>query len=227
MNRLTVYDHCETDTWVPRVAADINPVPADIYQPYNTPEGLLVLNASRKEWGGGLVAQDYPLIPGAKFFGMDVEYLIPGAQLRHLGCNEMDLKITLASASGSPIPNQANGSVQQNASQGWRWELDPDGRGWVDSGYHPGPPVVDLVNIMQFRFWSDGKKWSVTGLRQNLGDVFTPGTAFQNLPMIATTWGAGLHPQLQMEVISAPWFLCQMYKRVRITCADTAIPWDY
>jgi hypothetical protein len=229
MNKLTVYDHCEQDTWAGKIAADINPVPADSYQAYNTTAGLVVLNSSSKEMGGGLVApaNDYPVPAGAKYFGFDVEFLVSGADLPYLGRNEIDLKITHVSAGNAPIPNQANGSAQQNASKAWMWQLDPTGTGWVDSGYAPGQPRTDSLNTMQFRFWSDGKHWSVTGLRMNLGTPFVPGAPFQNLPMIATTWGAGLHPQLQMEVLGAPWFLRQTYTRIRISAGDAAIPWEY
>jgi hypothetical protein len=227
MNRLFVYDHCEQDHWAVRIAPDINPVPADAYKPYVTPAGLVVLNDSSREMGGGLVAVDYSLVPG-RYFGMDVEYCVSAADLPHLGRNEMDLKFTLASANGTPIPNQGNGSAQHNASRNWVWQLDPTGAGpWVDSGYAPGPPKPDTINAMQFRYWSDGKRWSVTGLRQNWGDPFTPGAQFQNLPMVSTTWGAGLHPQLQMEVLNAPWFLRQTYSRLRVTVGDAPIPWDY
>lgn len=225
MNKSTVYDDCQKDIWTPKIAPDINPTAADDYKVYNTSTGLVVLNSSQKEMGGGLVSNNYPVPPGTQFFGMDVSYIISSADLPHLGRNEMDLKITLASGSATPIPNQANGSAQQNASKNWMWQLDPTGKTWVDSGYTPGPPKPDVVNLMQFRFWSDGTKWSVTGLCANGGTPFVPGAQFQNLPMITTNWMTGLHPQLQMEVLNAPWFLRQTYTRVKIMSSDTVIPW--
>ena len=226
MNSVILYDDCQRDVWHTRIAQDINPVPADQYLPYVCSDGLWVLNASGIEWGGGLVSNDYPLPPSTQFFGMNVQFLISSYDLPHLGRNEMDLKITLKSGSAKPIPNQANGSTQQNASKDWMWQLDPDGKGWVDSGYAPGPPKPDVLNSMQFRFWSDGNKWSVTGLKMNDDTPFIPGSKFQNLPMITTNWTAGLHPQLQMEVMNAPWFLRQQYKKIQILSSQTEIPWS-
>src|SRR5215831_8332888 len=146
---------------------------------------------------------------------MDITYQVESLDLPHLGRNEMDLKITVIDGSGGALPNQANGSAQQNASENWMWQLDPTGTAWVDTGFNPGPPRTDILNQMGFRYFTDGTKWSVTGMNFN-GTTFTPGNQFQNLTMITTNWATGLHPQLQMEVMSAPWHLRQTYTKIRI-----------
>jgi hypothetical protein len=225
MGFLTIY-RAELDTFSSKISSDVNASFSDSYKSYTTPQGIVVLNDASKEFGGGLVSNNYAVPAGAKFFGMDITYNISADDLVHLARNEMDLKITLTSGSATPIPNQANGSAQQNFSEGGMWQLDPTGKTWVDSGYNPGLPTPG-VNRMQFRFWTDGTKWSVTGLRANGGTPFTPDPAkFANIPMITTNWGPGLHPQLQTEVFKAPWFLRQMYSQVWILASDIQIPWN-
>lgn len=226
MSTITIYDNCQAGAWTSRIAPDVNPVPADQYLSYVTASGLVVLNASSQENGGGLVSSNFTVPANTKYFGMDITYLISSADFPHLSRNEMDLKITVVSGSTTPLPNQANGSAQQNASRNWMWQLDPTGTGWVDSGYDPGPPKIDVQNLMQFRFWTDGTHWSVTGLSANGDTPFVPGSQFQNIGMIITNWGTGLHPQLQMECQATPWFLRQTYTRVRIMASDAPLPWN-
>lgn len=219
MSTLTIHKG-ESDLWTPNTSASVNPVPADQYLPYTTSSGLLVVNASSKEMGGGLVSQDYPLPPGAEYFGLDVAFQISARDLPHLGRQEMDLKVTFAGGL------QANFSNQANYSEAGMWQCDPTGNAWLDSGYNPGPPKADVLNTMQFRFWSDGVHWSVLGMSMNGDAPFIPGTAFQAILIIKTTWTAGLHPQLQMEVMGAPWSLPQLYSRVWILASTAPIPWN-
>ena len=225
MSTLTIYK-AETDIWNSKIAGDVNSTLSDQYLSYTTPSGIIIINESVKEFGGGLISQNYPVPANAKFFGLDVTYYISADDLPHLARNEMDLKITLVSGSATPLPNQANGSAQQNFSKGGMWQLDPTGKTWVDSGYNPGVPIPG-VNRMQFRFWTDGVKWSVTGLRANGGTPYTPDPAtFANIPMLTTNWGPGLHPQLQTEIQQAPWPLRQQYSKVWVLASDAQIPWD-
>ena len=219
MAPITVYD-ATADTWQPKIAPDINPVPSDSYECYNTPSGLVAVNAASKENAGGLVSISYPLPSGAQFFGLDVDWNETAEDLPRKARNEMDLKVTLFSGASAAIPNQANGSLQWNATRK-TWQLDPNGTGWVDSGYTE-PPVVGK-NSMALRLWSDGKHWSVTGLQLNGGPAFVPGAAFQNLPMITTNWSAGLHPQLQTEAQGTPWFLRSIYTCVLVMASATPI----
>jgi hypothetical protein len=223
---ITLY-RAEQDVFTSKISSSVNNVFSDQYLTYTGPSGIQIVNASSKEYGGGLVSNNYPVPPNTKYFGMDVAYYISPEDLSHLARNEMDLKITLVSGSATPLPNQANGSAQQNWSEGGMWDLDPTGSKWVPSGYNPGLPSAG-INTMQFRFMADlaAGKWSVTGLRANSGIPFIPDpTKFANLPLITTNWGPGLHPQLQTEGWNAPFFLRQTYSKVWITASAVPIPW--
>ena len=216
-----LYDDCQTDTWISNAGPSINPVDSDSYKPYNTPGGLWVVNTANKEMGGALVSRSYAYVPGMTHFGMDITYFVSSLDMPHLARNEMDLKITVKPGTSA---NQANGSVQQNASRNWMWQLDPTGQTWVDSGFEAGPPIPDQLNTVKFRFWSDGTRWSVLGINFN-GREFIPGSKFQYLPMITTNWSPGLHPQLQTEVQNAPWSLRQRYSKIRLWQSKHPIPW--
>jgi len=221
---LILYDDCQKDQWHSNYGPSINSVEPDNYLSYNTAEGLYIINAASKEMAGGLISNDYPFPQNCTYFGMDIMYKISEYDFPHLARNEMDLKITVKSGASGAIKNQANGSAQQNFSKNGMWQFDPTGTGWVDTGFDPGLPSMYSENIMQFRYFTDGETWSVTGLNFN-GETFTPGKTFQNLPMISTNWGAGLHPQLQTEVQGAPWFLRQNYTKIRILASANPISW--
>lgn len=216
--------------WSSRIAPDVNKVPSRNYLFSARPSGLVAVNDSVQEMGGGLVSNNVALPSdfSPTYFGLDVEFTLDPVDLPHLARNEMDLKITTVGAPAPPatIANQANGSAQLNASEGWMWDLDPTGTGWVPSGYAPGAPTPGVANTMQLRYWCNGKAWSVTGMCMNGGEPFTPGAQFQSLPMIETDWTAGLHPQLQTEAQGCPWFLRQEYSKVRVLAADFPIPYD-
>lgn len=227
MTTLIIYK-AETDTFVSKISSSVNGVFPDQYLTYTTANGIEILNASSKEFGGGLVSNNYPVPANTKYFGFDVTYNVAADDLVHLARNEMDLKITLVSGAATPLPNQANGSAQQNWSENGMWDLDPTGSTWVPSGYNPGLPQPG-TNRMQFRYSADlaAGKWSVLGLRANSGAPFVPDpTKFANLPLITTNWGPGLHPQLQTEGWKAPYFLHESYSQVWISASDAPIPWE-
>lgn len=214
MSFLTIYKG-EQDPWTGHTGPSINSVPSVAFKAYNTASGLLVLNDADQEMAGGLVSRDYPIPAGAKYFGHDAIVTISKMDFAHMARFEFDNKITFL------------GGAQANVSAQWKdgmWQLDPDGNGWVDSGFQAGM-IADGPNQIQFRAFSDGTKWIVTGIRMN-GDAFTPGSDFQNLLMIQTTWAECLHPQLQTEVQGAPWFLRVLYQSVWVMASDEAIPWE-
>ena len=210
----TVFDQTKA-IWTSHIAPDINPVPSDAYPCFNTSSGLVTLNQASKEMAGGLVScGDCPIIVGSQYFGLDVDWIETAEDMPHKSRNEMDLKITLAGG------RQANGSLQWNATKKM-WQLDPTGSAWVDSGY-TSSPVIGL-NTMRSRFWTDGSKWSVLSLQLNGDAPFVPGLQFKGIPMINTTWGQGLHPQLQTEAQNVPWFLRTTYTRVWVLSSASAI----
>jgi hypothetical protein len=218
---ITLYDATGYQ-WTPRIAEDVNPVLAKQYLVYNIASGLLVLNDADQENAGGLVSADCPLPPSTIYFGLDVAWTATADDLPHTARNEMDLKITTADGSAKALPNQANGSCQWNATTK-TWELDPTGTGWVDSGFAQAPVVG--ANLFQSRFWTDGEKWTVTGLRLNGGEVFVAGEEFQDVGMVTSNWTVGLHPQLQLEAQDVPFFLRCLYSRVWVMAGSAALPW--
>lgn len=223
MNPIFVYDVTSAQ-WTANTSASVNPVPSDQYLWQHASDGSLVaLSVNTKEMAGGLISTDVSPIPaGAQNFGLDVDWLETAEDFPHKSRNEMDLKVTLVSGSAKPLPNQANGSLQWNATKGM-WQLDPSGSTWADTGFTEAPVLGK--NRMQSRFWSDGTKWSCTSLRVN-GVAFVPGAQFQNQPMITTNWGAGLHPQLQTECQNVPWFLRTQYTRVLVSACVSVIGWN-
>lgn len=197
--------------WASHIAPDINPVPSDQYLFALTSAGLQVVNVASKENAGGLVSCNCTADPGPHF-GLDVDWIQSAEDLPHESRNEMDLKITFSGG------KQADGSCQWNADRK-QWQLDPTGKGWVDTGF-TSAPVVGL-NRFSSRFWSDGVHWSCLRLSLN-GVSFTPVSMFQNLNMIPTNWQEGLHPQLQMECSNVPWFLRTTYQRVWVMASTTS-----
>ena len=210
------------DTWKSNIGPTINKIPADAFTAAIDPisGGLAVVNQSSQEMGGGLVSDNIPVPAGAKFFGLDVVFDLSADDRPHYARGENDLKVTFAGGA------QANYSTQWNDDK-QMWQLDPTGKTWVDSGYTK-PPVVGR-NVYQVRGSFDGKTWAVTGLRLNGGDVFVPDPKiFANLPAIDSGWGSGLHPQLQTELRKAPWFLREIYEKVRLLTGDTSpVPFDF
>lgn len=211
MNPISVYDVTGA-TWKPNTSASVNPVPADQYLSSSAPDGSLVaLSVNTKEMAGGLISTDCPFIAGP-YFGLDVEWIETIEDLVHKPRNEMDLKITFGGG------KQANGSCEWHATKK-AWQLDPTGSSWVDTTFTAAPVIG--FNRFSSRFWSDGTKWSCTKLSLN-GVSFTPGSQFQNVPMISTNWSSGLHPQLQMECSGVPWFLRTIYQRVWVMASTTS-----
>lgn len=206
--------------WKVNTGASINSIASDAYVSFVDTQGRLnVINQASKEMAGGLISTDLTLPPGTRYFALDVVFDLSGDDLAHYARGENDLKVTF------PGGAQANGSCQWNASTG-QWQLDPTGTAWVNSGYSQ-PPVVGR-NELQLRLFFDGLHWTVTGLRVNQDpNPFTPGVTFQNLPSIATNWTTGLHPQLQTEVTGVPWYLREIYERVRVMSSVQPIPWVF
>lgn len=215
---ITIFDTVG-DAWKSNIGPSINSVPSDAFfaQVDSATGNLAVINQASKEMAGGLISENLPVPAGAKYFGFDVILDISAEDRPHLARCENDLKVTFTGGA------QANGSCQWNDDK-QMWQLDPSGSTWVDTGYKN--PLIAGRNKLQIRLAFDGAKWSVTGLRVNDDpNPFVPGTAFQNLPAIASGWGAGLHPQLQTEVRKAPWYLREIYERVRVIASDSPIPW--
>lgn len=205
-------------TWKANTSSSVNPVPADAFVSLVDSSGRLnVINQASKELAGGLVSTDIALPAGATYFGLDVVFDLSADDLAHYARGENDLKVTYAGGA------QANGSCEWNASTG-QWQLDPTGAGWVNTGFTQAP--IAGRNELQLRIAYVAGKWSVTGIRVN-GTAFTPGAQFQNLAPIATNWAAGLHPQLQTEVQQVPWYLREIYERVRVLSSSAPIPWTF
>jgi len=216
----TIYE-AAGDTWKSNIGPSINSIPSDAFFAQQDPASgnLVVLNQASKEMAGGLVSENLPVPVGTKYFGLDVIIDISAEDRPHLARCENDLKVTFSGGA------QANFSTQWNDDK-QMWQLDPSGSTWVDSGYKV--PMIAGRNKWQVRGSFDGAKWSVMGLRFNDDpNPFTPGSAFQNLPALSSGWGSGLHPQLQTEVRKAPWFLREIYERVRVIAADSPIPWTF
>jgi hypothetical protein len=225
----TIVDFVKSTSWKSNTGSSVNSIGSDAFVafPDSVSGNLTVINQASKEMGGGLVSDQAP-IPGdfnAKYFEAVYQFTISADDMPHLARHETDLKITLKSApSGGTSANQANGSCQWNADK-LLWQLDPTGKTWVDTGYKT-PPIVGL-NTLKIQFWSDGTKWSVTGISLNGEKPYVPdpGT-FANIPMVTTNWGAGLHPQLQTEVRGAPWYFREQYLHVIVIASDSPIPWN-
>lgn len=227
MATYSIYDRTR-DAWGGHVEKDINSVESANYLALVDDAGELVaVNEALEKFAGGLIspAVDTEILPAHRYFGLDVRFEMSAEDLADMARGEFDEKITWTSGSSTPLPNQANISTQINASEGYMVQLDPTGSAWVDSGF-TAKPLADAPNLYQVRSWTDGTKWSVTGLRFNGGTPFTPGAQFQGLPMITTNWGKGRHPQLQTEAFSAPSFLRVKYLSVRLLAADVELPWD-
>lgn len=227
MPTYSIYDRT-TDAWGSHVEPDINSVASANYLEVVDQAGeLITVNEALKKMAGGLIspATDSPILPTDRYFGFDVRFGLAAEDLADAARLEFDSKITMVSGSSKPLPNQANGSTQINASENYMVQLDPDGKGWVDSGF-VAKPLADVPNLYQVRMFCDGTKWSVLGLRFNSA-AFTPGSQFQNLPMITTNWGKGQHLQLQTEALSAPSFLRTEYLSVRALASDAPLPWDF
>jgi len=220
MSVITIYETLG-DTWKSNIGSSINSVPSDSFVgTIDSATGhLVVTNEASKEFAGGLISENLPVPANTKYFGLDVVFDLSADDFPHFARGENDLKVTFSGGA------QANGSTQWNDDKKM-WQLDPSGQTWVDSGYNK-PPVVGR-NKWQVRIFFDGTKWSITGLRFNDDPTpFVPGTQFQNIPAIATNWGAGLHPQLQTEARKAPWYLREVYERVRVIASDSPIPWSF
>ena len=69
VSNATLYDQCHLDTWTTKIAPDINPVPADESEDlhcrwrHNRKATCPSLNVSTKEFGGGLISNNYLLVP--------------------------------------------------------------------------------------------------------------------------------------------------------------------
>jgi hypothetical protein len=220
MSVTTIYETVG-DAWKTNIGPSINSIPSDAFVAFQDQAGNLdVINQASKEMAGGLVSDNVPVPAGAKYFGFDVVLDITAEDLPHLARCENDMKITFVGGL------QANGSCQWNADRKI-WQLGAnDGSGWVDTGY--ANPLVVGRNKLQLRLAFDGKVWSFTGIRVNDdGNGFVPDQAkFGNLPANQSGWGPGLHPQLQTEVKKAPWFLREVYEKVRVLASDAPIGWD-
>jgi len=218
MSVITIYE-TTGDTWKSNIGPTINSIPSDAFfaQQDSASGNLVVVNQASKEMAGGLVSENLPVPANTKYFGMDIVLDLSPDDFPHLARCENDLKVTFSDGS------QANFSTQWNDKG--MWQLDPTGKTWVDSGYKA--PLVVGRNVYQFRGSFDGKTWNVTGLRLNGDTAFVPGSQFQNLPAIASGWGAGLHPQLQTEAKKAPWYLREVYEHVRVIASDGPIPFEF
>ncbi|HEX5426515.1 MAG TPA: hypothetical protein VFW94_23410 [Candidatus Acidoferrales bacterium] len=221
MSTLHIYDRTR-DAWGAHIAPDINKVESADYQAVTDSSGnLWSINEALQEMAGGLISPvgDSEILPTDRYFGFDCKFLIPAVDLTHSARLEFDDKVTFSGGA------QANYSTQINQSKSGMIQLDPTGTGWADSGFavtiNPNAP-----NLYQVRGAFDGKVWSVLGLRFN-GQEFTPGSAFQNLSAIQTTWGQGMHGQLQTEAQDTPWILRVEYPCFRLLSGDGPIPWSF
>lgn len=233
--RTITYDKLQNGAWTPRNDTSVNPVPLD-----SMPVPALVSSGPRtgslsftgtysKEQAGGLLSQDLPiLLSTAQFSALNVKLVPYSVFFQQFSRIENDWKWTVKSptSSSSPIANQANGSGQlKPVGPGqWSWQLDPTGQAWVDSGYIVKSLAPDVPNVLQMRMFCDGTKWGIAGLQLNNEPAFTPGPAFQNLPLIVTNWTAGLHPQLQWEGINAPATLVMYYDNIQVVASEAPIP---
>lgn len=221
-------------TWSVNNTSSVNPINFDFVPPPTiVPSGsmagnLLFMASYTRNLAGGMLSTNeaLPALPGRSFqyIAYNVWQYIPAYPDQTIMRDEMDVKWTLVSGSSSPLPNQANVSTQINTQTG-SWQLDPSGTAWVDSGYIPSTFKTGQWNLFQIRAWSDGKTvWSVTGLRCNQETPFVPGSTFQNIPLVSTNWGTGLHPQLQWEGGNAPFSATVYYSRVQLSVSEAPIP---
>jgi hypothetical protein len=221
MSVTTIYD-TTGDVWKSNIGPTINSIPSDAFSAQQDASGnLAVINQASKEMAGGVVSENLPVPAGTKYFGLDVVIDLSADDFPHLARCENDLKVTF------PGGAQANGSCQWNADRKI-WQLGAnDGSGWVDTGY--AKPLIVGRNELQLRLAFDGKVWSFTGIRVNDdASGFVPDPAkFANQAANASGWGAGLHPQLQSEARKAPWFLREIYERVRVIASDSPIAWNF
>jgi hypothetical protein len=173
---ITIYDTLG-DAWKSNIGPTINSIPSDAFFAQLDSDGKLdIINQASKDMAGGLVSENLAVPAGAKFFGLDVIFLLSADDRPHFARGENDLKVTF------PGGAQANFSTQWNDDK-QMWQLDPTGATWADSGYTK--PVVVGRNKWQVRGSFDGAKWAVTGLRFNDDTPFTPDPAkFANLPAI-------------------------------------------
>lgn len=223
-----MYDHLEQDPWKPNNTADVNPIPLDDLDQGFITSGqfagsLIFMGKYKKNMAGGLLSNDIvlPVIGTRKFLysAMNVKQWMPDYSDLTFVRNELDYKWTV----GAPnTPNQANVSTQIKDNS--NWQLDPTGKVWVDSGCIVNTAMPGQWNVFQIRAWTDGTKWSVTGLKCNSEPTFVPGPAFKNIPMLNTSWAQGLHPQLQWEGINAPFSAVVYYGRVQILTSEAPIP---
>lgn len=227
-----IYDHLEADPWLGNNSSQVNPVPFDYMSggmvTTGPMKGALIFTGSySKNLAGGLLSQDIPLpvIAGKKlqYIGLNVKQYVPIYPNPVMGRNEMDLKWTLVSGAAGAIQNQANPSSQINADTN-DWNLDPTGKVWVPTGYIVKNNPPGQSNVYQLRASSNGTTWGVDGLQSNNDPTFIPGAAFKGLPLISTTWTAGLHPQLQWEGLNPPFSATMYYQRVMVMISDQPIP---
>lgn len=235
MSNIRVYTYDPSTIMTPNMGPTINPVPlAQEPLPYVVGPGplagsLAVLSIAEQgeELGGGLVGHDYILPPDftPSYFGLNVRYQVSGAMLPNLARQECDLKITLTSGASGALANQANGSNQLKPiadSSLWDWQVDPTGSGWVSSGYTTAV-IPDVPNEMQARWATTSTQWSITDLWDGKSAAFAVPSQFQNLPLISTTWTAGMLLQLQNEVQNTPAALLVTYLVIQVIASDAPV----
>lgn len=230
-----VYDHLEqlAPAWKTNNTTAVNPIPFDyLPQPTlvgpsgNMPGSMLFMASYSQNLAGGLISYDISFPPKGCtrnfwYAAFNVKQWIPPYPSGTFRRNELDLKWTIGAAN---TPNQANGSTEINLDTG-EWRGDPTGNAWLGTGYFPKTFVLGQNNVFQIRLSTDGATiWSLTGLQCNDEAPYTPGAAFQNIPLITTNWTKGLHPQLQWEGGNAPFAATVYYPRVQVITSDAPIP---
>jgi len=235
-NFYITYEHLEQGAWKPNNTTQVNPVPLDQnpipqYITSGAMAGSLAFTSVySKEMAGGLLSTDYPLeVPSTRkitHFGLNFRQFIPGVCFAKVARNELDGKFTLTSGANMTQPpnNQMNGSTQlkPKGDGSFSWQIDPDGKGWVDSGYVVSSVQPDTWNVLQTR-WAclDGTNWSCEGLKCNQEGAFKPAGLW---PLIPAAWTAGCHPQIQYECAGAPDVLT-VYYQIQLVLGDGPIPW--
>jgi hypothetical protein len=229
-----VYDHLERDaTWTVNNTIQVNPIPFDNPVPPPTLitsgplAGALAFKATySKNMAGGLISTGLAWPPvgcagrSLQYTALNIRSFIPAYPAGTIMRKEMDYKLTFAGGL------QANVSTQINKQPGnGQWQLDPTGKAWANTGYVPTTDGTGQSDLFQIRAWSDGLTvWSVIGLQCNNEFPFTPGAAFQNVPLIVTNWAESLRPQLQWEGANAPFTAETDYQRVQVIISDAPIP---
>jgi hypothetical protein len=181
---------------------------------------LKVTNVSSKAMGGGLVTckRSIPFGIGAQlpYFGLDLQVLVTQWDMPLLGRLEIDVKRVDTAASGTPIPNVANGSTQLNFSTG-DWQIDGSPPGWLATGFKPAL-AHDTWTPVRIRYLVQDGKFSVLSTAWGT-QAFNVPPSMQGLPLQQSNWAQVAAVQLQTEIL-ARGALTVLYKGIQLSYSD-------